>query len=299
MTSVPPEQRARRYRAGAVRGTYAYMGPRAGARPPARQARRRVRGRVILYVTDRRACSWHGRARMTQIVERYVAPPSSLFANYPRRSSDRARGLSRDRASARRSPRIWLSRSISSAFAASVTGPLMISHDIRRCSVRARALRGHVYARSRTGRPACAPESPRITSTGNHRRRRRLKRWKAPAARGASALARQRTAVGIASPSDSAPATRSAPAQSSLVPPPVRSIAPGAAHAAYELTVDDLIEDERVTQTDSGDDHLGLDRFDEDEEVAGVFSRQGNRAKRPRPKARHERPRARLREEPT
>jgi hypothetical protein len=54
-----------------------------------------------------------------------------------------------------------------------------------------------------------------------------------------------------------------------MVPPPVRSIVPGSAHTVEELTVDDLIEDERVTQTDS-DDRLGLDRFDEDEEVKPV-----------------------------
>jgi serine/threonine-protein kinase len=272
--------------AGAVRGTYAYMGPeQVRGRPLDKRADVFAVG-VILYelTTGRRLFRGSDVQVMTQIVERDVAPPSSLLHNYPPELETIVLGsLMRDRG--KRTPsaaHLALALDQFCMRHGLVTGPLMISHYIRSLFPYERAHEegmgiAQVAPGSGAPAPTVDPIEEEITSAGNQRTptsaedlEERLLREEL------RTLARQRTAVGISSPVEStgagsspAPASaRQAPPQT-LVPPPVRSLVPGSAHTAYELTVDDLIEDERVTQTEN-DDRLGLDRFDEDEEVKPV-----------------------------
>jgi eukaryotic-like serine/threonine-protein kinase len=265
--------------AGAVRGTYAYMGPeQVRGRPLDKRADVFAVG-VILYelTTGRRLFRGTDVQVMTQIVERDVAPPSSLLQNYPPELETIVLGgLMRDRG--KRTPsaaHLALALDQFCMRHGLVTGPLMISHYIRSLFPYERAHEegmGIAQVAPGSGSPVAPDLDEEITSSGNQRTPTSAEEMEERLLREElRTLARQRTAVGIAAPTDGGLAARPAGSvQQSLVPPPVRSLAPGSAHAAYELTVDDLIEDERVTQTDSGDDHLGLDRFDEGEEVKPV-----------------------------
>lgn len=273
--------------AGAVRGTYAYMGPeQVRGRPLDKRADVFAVG-VILYelTTGRRLFRGTDVQVMTQIVERDVAPPSSLLHNYPPELETIVLGaLARDRG--KRTPsaaHLALALDQFCMRHGLVTGPLMISHYIRSLFPYERAREeGMGIAQVAPSSGAAPSLDEEITSAGDRRTPTSAEELEERMLREElRALARQRTVAGAASPLEAGsaasiaspvpPAPRVAPpVQSSLVPPPVRSIAPGAPHSAYELTVDDLIEEEeRVTQT-TEDDHLGLDRFDEDEEVKPV-----------------------------
>lgn len=265
--------------AGAVRGTYAYMGPeQVRGRPLDKRADVFAVG-VIVYelTTGRRLFRGSDVQVMTQIVERDVAPPSSLLQNYPPELETIVLGaLMRDRG--KRTPsaaHLALALDQFCMRHGLVTGPLMISHYIRSLFPYERAHEegmGIAQVSPGSGAPAAPDLEEEITSAGNQRTPTSAEEMEERLLREElRTLARQRTAVGISSPADSTGATRPANHhQASLVPPPVRSLVAGSAHTVEELTVDDLIEDERVTQTDSGDDHLGLDRYDQDEEVKPV-----------------------------
>lgn len=268
--------------AGAVRGTYAYMGPeQVRGRPLDKRADVFAVG-VILYelTTGRRLFRGTDVQVMTQIVERDVAPPSTLLHNYPPELETIVMGgLMRDRG--KRTPsaaHLALALDQFCMRHGLVTGPLMISHYIRSLFPYERAHEegmGIAQVAPSSGAPGPADADEEITSAGDKRSPTSAEEMEERLLREElRALARQRTAVGIPAPSDGAPTSGNTPrsgtpAQPSLVPPPVRSLVPGSAHAVEELTVDDLIEEERVTQTE-GDDRLGLDRFDEDEEVKPV-----------------------------
>jgi serine/threonine protein kinase len=269
--------------AGAVRGTYAYMGPeQVRGRPLDKRADVFAVG-VIMYelTTGRRLFRGTDVQVMTQIVERDVAPPSSLLQNYPPELETIVLGaLMRDRG--KRTPsaaHLALALDQFCMRHGLVTGPLMISHYIRSLFPYERAHEegmGIAQVAPGSGSPAAPDLEEEITSAGDRRTPTSAEEMEERLLREElRALARQRTAVGISSPVEAGvPASGAAPraahpTQPSLVPPPVRSPAPGAAYTAYELTVDDLIEEERTAQH-GDDDRLGLDRFDEDEEVKPV-----------------------------
>jgi serine/threonine-protein kinase len=268
--------------AGAVRGTYAYMGPeQVRGRPLDKRADVFAVG-VIVYelTTGRRLFRGSDVQVMTQIVERDVAPPSSLLHNYPPELETIVLGaLMRDRG--KRTPsaaHLALALDQFCMRHGLVTGPLMISHYIRSLFPYERAHEegmGIAQVAPGSGASTSADLEEEITSAGDRRTPTSAEEMEERLLREElRALARQRTAVGISSPvesgASSSPAPRAAhPTQPSLVPPPVRPLAAGSAHASYELTVDDLIEEERTAQH-GDDDRLGLDRFDEDEEVKPV-----------------------------
>lgn len=353
--------------AGAVRGTYAYMGPEQVRGKPLDKRADVFAVGVILYelTTGRRLFRGSDIQVMTQIVERDVAPPSTLLHNYPQELETIVLGaLSRDRS--KRTPsaaHLALALDQFCMRHGLVTGPLMISHYIRSLFPYERAHEEGMGIAQVASAPAAAvvAEEPRPMRAETERVSERHGVSAAEAMeerllrdelrslaqqRSADALAGQNETVqarvpngargettprpgettprpgettprpGEFSPRDRVPdsvvrertdtsrapesalreraseltprdrsaelslrerASELSPRErasdlsprerASMVPPPVRSLMPGPASAVEELTVDDLIEDERGARSDA---HLGLDRFDEDEEVKPV-----------------------------
>jgi serine/threonine-protein kinase len=257
---------------------------------------------VILYelTTGRRLFRGTDIQVMTQIVEQDVTRPSALLPNYPPElEAIVLGGLSRDRS--KRTPSAAHMALALDQFCMRhglVTGALMISHYIRSLFPYERAREegmGIAQVATSAGTPSPDPDEDssldeEITSTGDRlapsaaeEMEERLLREEL------RALALQRTEVGRPSPLEGAgrpprpvlsPPPRSPSelssalrerAQTSMVPPPVRSMTPGHGVAIEELTVDDLIDEERTGPAlQDNDDRLGLDRFDEDEEVKPV-----------------------------
>src|SRR5690349_2221010 len=121
--------------AGAVRGTYAYMGPeQVRGRPLDKRADVFALG-VVLYElsTGRRLFRGNDIQVMTQIVEQDVIPPSRLLANYPAELEQVViNALARDRG--KRTPsaaHLALALDQFCMRAGLVTGPLVISHYVR------------------------------------------------------------------------------------------------------------------------------------------------------------------------
>jgi serine/threonine-protein kinase len=121
--------------AGAVRGTYAYMGPeQVRGRPLDKRADVFALG-VILYelTTGRRLFRGSDIQVMTQIVEQDVPAPSSLLPNYPGELEQVVTAaLARDRG--RRTPsaaHLALTLDQFCMRAGLVTGPLVIAHYVR------------------------------------------------------------------------------------------------------------------------------------------------------------------------
>jgi serine/threonine-protein kinase len=256
---------------------------------------------VILYelTTGRRLFRGTDIQVMTQIVEQDVTRPSALLPNYPPElEAIVLGGLTRDRS--KRTPsaaHLALALDQFCMRHGLVTGPLMISHYIRSLFPYERAREegmGIAQVATSTGAPAPSADSSEldeeITSTGDRQAPTPAEEMEERLLREElRALALQRTEVGRPSPLESggrpprpvmsAPPPRSPSEMSSalrerahsLVPPPVRAMPDGNVGAIEELTVDDLIDEERTGPSNvENDDHLGLDRFDEDEEVKPV-----------------------------
>jgi serine/threonine-protein kinase len=121
--------------AGAVRGTYAYMGPeQVRGRPLDKRADVFALG-VVLYelTTGRRLFRGNDIQVMTQIVEQDVIPPSRLLSNYPAELEQVViNALARDRG--KRTPsaaHLALALDQFCMRSGLVTGPLVISHYVR------------------------------------------------------------------------------------------------------------------------------------------------------------------------
>ena len=121
--------------AGAVRGTYAYMGPEQVRGKPLDKRADVFAVGVILYelTTGRRLFRGSDIQVMTQIVEQDVPPPSSILPNYPSELEQVVlNALARDRA--RRTPsaaHLALALDQFCMRHGLVTGPLVISHYVR------------------------------------------------------------------------------------------------------------------------------------------------------------------------
>jgi len=161
--------------AGAVRGTYAYMGPeQVRGRPLDKRADVFALG-VILYelTTGRRLFRGTDIQVMTQIVEQDVQPPGQLLSNYPPELEQVVlTALARDR-SRRTSSAAHLALALDQFCmrAGMVTGPLVIAHYVRSLFPYERANEegmgiAHVPSPGRQGqeptsdRPAAATVSP-------------------------------------------------------------------------------------------------------------------------------------------
>jgi serine/threonine-protein kinase len=246
--------------AGAVRGTYAYMGPeQVRGRPLDKRADVFALG-VVLYelTTGRRLFRGSDIQVMTQIVEQDVIPPSHLLANYPGELEQVViNALARDRG--KRTPsaaHLALALDQFCMRAGLVTGPLVISHYVRTLFPYERANEegmgiAQVPSPGRAGvenggsERAAALSSRELEDRLLAEELRELQQRRAE-----SAPVRERGAEAVA-------------------------VAQEIQHDLEELNADDLLVDEPDSIPGTGSaprplERLGLDDFDDDSEVKPV-----------------------------
>jgi hypothetical protein len=244
--------------AGAVRGTYAYMGPeQVRGRPLDKRADVFALG-VVLYelTTGRRLFRGNDIQVMTQIVEQDVIPPSRLLANYPAELEQVViNALARDRG--KRTPssaHLALALDQFCMRSGLVTGPLVISHYVRTLFPYERANEegmgiAQIPSPGRSGVDTPGSDRPATVSPRELEERLLAEELRELQQRRADpAPARERGAGAVA-------------------------VAQEIQHDLEELSADDLLVDEPDTAAGSAPhplERLGIDEFDDDSEVKPV-----------------------------
>lgn len=244
--------------AGAVRGTYAYMGPeQVRGRPLDKRADVFATG-VILYelTTGRRLFRGSDIQVMTQIVEQDVPPPSRLLPNYPQELEQAVlSALARDRA--KRTPssaHLALALDQFCTRHGLVTGPLVISHYVRSLFPYERAAEEGMGI-AQVPSPGSQGLEPDAEKAGLSELEARL------LAEELQALQQRRS---------SAAARAAAEGARSVEPPAMRQREPPEAELE-ELNVDDFLDEAPLARPPAGSaERLRIDEFDEDSDVKPV-----------------------------